>query len=339
MAFIAETEVLSDTGWKKIEDIAGQDRILVRNFLGDAQFLKPFAIRRKKYDGRVILGGSKHYSFKVTPTHEIVYTDKNDKQFKAIADGVSVHSGNYLQHRSRYYPQNNFPQQFIKTGNIDNSIENVDWYKLVGYVLRKGRIDTQKDRLFLSLDKDNLKKDMDLICGVLDNMGLEWTFVEPKTIVVSQKSNIANKLVIALGSRPRKNMHIPDKMIYNSTTEYATALLETFMRASRKDGKGVDKILQFTTSNKKLIKSMEILGLLSGYTVSSRLIRLAGYKIPAGVTKRNSYAVYIRKSMNEVNITVKRNEQYLGTVYEIDIFEGQVMTRVEGSLPIWMQPK
>lgn len=339
MAFIAETKVLSDTGWKKIEDIAGKDRILVRNFLGDAQFSKPFATRKRKYNGGVILGGSKHYSFEVTPQHEIIYTGRRDNQFRTNAKDVPARRGNYLQHRSRYYPQNDFPQQFIRTGDLDNTIEVVDWYKLVGYVLRKGRIDTQKDRLFLSVDKDNPKKDMDLICGVLNNMGLEWTFVKPKTVVVSQKSNIANKLAIALGSRRRRYMYIPDRMLYNSTTEYATALIETFMRTSRKDGQGVKKTLQFSTSNTKLIKSMEILGLLSGYTVSSLLTKPAGYKVPKGVTKRDSYTVYIRKSVNEVSISTKEEKEYSGNVYEIDIFEGQVMTKVEGSLPIWMQPK
>ena len=54
MAFPADTKVLTNRGWKKIEDVGGHDRVLTRNFLGDAQFTKPFAIKKKSYSGEII---------------------------------------------------------------------------------------------------------------------------------------------------------------------------------------------------------------------------------------------------------------------------------------------
>jgi len=117
MAFVADTKVLSKSGWKLIGEISGQDQILVRNFLGDAQFSQPFAIRKKQHDGIVLAGGSDHYSFEVTPDHKIIYTNDKGKQFESNARDVPSGKRTLLHHRSRYYPQDDFFKQFVKTGS------------------------------------------------------------------------------------------------------------------------------------------------------------------------------------------------------------------------------
>ncbi len=339
MAFPAETNVLTTKGWKKIQDIAGHDRVLTRNFLGDAQFTKPFAIKRRHYSGRMVSGGSNKYQFRVTPEHEVVYTNKNGKIIKTNAADVPTRRDNKLKHKSRYAPDGYLPAQKVKNEEREYTIETNDWYILVGYVLRKGMIEKNKARLILVADKQNPKKDMDLICPVLDRMGLIWNHTEPNLIVISRKSNIANKLALMLGSRTRKQMSIPDKMIYNSTIQDGSALIETFIKTSREDGEGIGKITQFSTTNTKLIDSLEILGLLCGYTVSKLLTKPAGTKVAAGETKRDSYAVYIRRSVKEISIIRKQEHDYDGKVYEIDMFEDQLLIKEDGSLPIWMKPK
>jgi len=337
--FVAGTKVLSTDGWKKIEDVGGKDRLLIRNFLGDAQFSKPFAVKKKQYSGKIVVGGQKNYQFKVTPEHEIVYTDKNDKILKTTAENVPAKIENRLKHRSRYSPDRYLPVQKIKNGDYEYDVDTLDWYMFVGFVLRKGLIEKDKERLILMLDKKNPKKDMDLICPILDRMRLEWGFVEPGLVVVSRKSNVAYKLSLMLGSRTRKQMCVPDKMIYNSSIEHGSALIEMFIRASRQDGQGVDNTTQFSTTNVKLTDSLEILGLLCGYTISKILSKPAGTKVPAGETKRDSYTVYVRSSVNEISIARKEEQDYDGKVYEIDMFEDQLLIREDGYLPIWMKPK
>lgn len=339
MAFIAGTKVLTNSGWKNIEDVGGRDRVLVRNFLGDAQFTQPFAVKKSDYSGKLISGGSTNYQFKVTPEHTIVYTDKNGKIRKTTAEKVPTRRENSLKHRSRYSTDTYLRPQKIKVGDFEYTVDTLDWYRLVGFVLRRGRVDKNRTRLFLALDKKNVKKDIDLICPVLDRMGLEWTFTKPNLVVVSQKSNIANKLAVMLGTKTRKDMYVPDKMIYNSTLEQARALIETFVLTSRKDGTWNGENVQFSTSNTKLIDSLEILGLLSGYTISRLLHRPAGAKVPRGVTKRDTYVVYIRKSVNEISIIRKKEHDYNGKVFEIDMFEDQLLIREDQCLPVWMKPK
>src|SRR5574344_1548004 len=240
MAFPAETKVLTNKGWKKVEDIGGHDRVLTRNFLGDAQFTKPFAIKKKDYSGEIVSGGSYKYQFKVTPDHEIVYTNKGGDIISTTAEKVPAKRENRLKHRSRYSPDGYLTPQKLKYEGRAYTIDNLDWYKLVGFVLRRGGMDGKRTRLTLALDKDNVKKDMDLICPVLDRMNLKWTFTEPNLIVISQKYNIAYKLSLALGSKTRKKMYVPDKMIYNSSVEEGRALIEMFIRTSRRDGESVD---------------------------------------------------------------------------------------------------
>lgn len=339
MAFPADTKVLTNRGWKKIEDVGGHDRVLTRNFLGDAQFTKPFAIKKKSYSGEIISGGSYKYQFKVTPDHEIVYTDKHGKIIATNAKDVPAKRENKLKHKSRYSPDGYLTPQKLKYEDRAYTIDNLDWYKLVGFVLRRGGMDGKRTRLTLALDKDNVKKDMDLICPVLDRMNLKWTFTEPNLIVISQKYNIAYKLSFVLGSKTRRKMYVPDKMIYNSSVEEGRALIEMFIRTSRRDGEGIDTTTQFATSNTKLIDSLEILGLLCGYTISRIVAKPAGTKVGAGVTKRDSYAVYVRKSVNEISIIRKDKINYSGKVYEIDMFEDQLLIKEDNSLPIWMKPK
>lgn len=339
MAFVEGTKVLSEKGWKNIEDVGGTDRLLVRNFLGDAQFEKPFAVKKKTYSGEIISGGSKTCKFRITPEHEIVYTDRKGRIHKTTADKVVGKRGTYLKHRSRYSPDRYILPQKIKNGNYTYEIDKLDWYKLCGFVLRKGQISKYGTRLILPLDKQNPQKDMDLICEVLDRLNLEWNFTEPNLIVISQKSNIALKLARVLGSRFRKQMYIPDKMLYNASIEDGQALIDMFIRASRRDGEGVENTVQFSTTNMKLIESLEILGLLCGYTISYILAKPAGTKVPAGVTKNDSYAVYVRKSVNEVSMTNKKEVAYTGKVYEIDMFNDQLLMKEHGCSPIWMKPK
>lgn len=339
MAFAKDTLVLTKKGWKKIEDIGGRDKLLTRNFLGDAQFTQPFAIRKKDFDGDIIVGGSKTYQFRVTPEHEIVYTDKHRNIRKTNAEDLNPGRNTYLKHRSRYSPDGYLPTQNLKLGDYIYEIDTLDWYKFVGYVLRRGMIEKGNKRMILSMDRHSVEKDKKLICGVLDNMRIDWTFVEPNILTISQKSNIANKLALNLGSRARKQMKIPNNMIYNTNIENGSALIEMFIKASRRDGSGVEKTVQFSTTNKKLIESMEILGLLCGYTVSWIVAKPAGTKIPKGVTKRDSYAVYVRNSNKEVSILEKKKVPYNGKVYEIDMFHDQLLIKDGECSPIWMKPK
>lgn len=339
MAFPAETKVLTNKGWKPIGDIAGHDRVLVRNFLGDAQFTQPFAVRRREYDGKMISGGSSSYQFRVTPEHSVVYTDKGDNIIQTTAEEVPAKRENRLKHRSRYSTDNYLPSQKIKIQNYEYTVDTLDWYKLCGFVLRRGGMDKGRNGLVLSLDRGNPQKDFDLITPILNNLQLKWTFVAPNIITISQKYNIASKIALMLGSKRRKEMFLPDRMIYSASIEQGRELIEMFIRASRRDGQGVNNTVQFSTTNLKLIESLEILGLLCGYTISSIVARKAGTKVPAGETKRDSYAVYVRKSVNEVSIVRKTESDYSGKVYEIDMFEDQLLIKEGDSLPLWMKPK
>ncbi len=339
MAFPANTKVLTPCGWKNIEDVGGRDKLLTRNFIGDAQFTQPFAIKKKQYDGKLISGGQKKYQFKVTPEHEVVYTNKGGDIISSTAKDVPAKRENRLKHRSRYNTERYFTLQKIRRGDFEYTVETLDWYKFVGYFLRRGLIDKSRKQVRLMLDRQNPQKDIDLICPVLDRLGLVWNLTPPAIIVLSQKSNIGEKLTRSLGARARKNMYVPDKMIYNATFEEGKALIEMFLRASRHDGSGIKDTVQFTTSNTKLIDSLEILGLLCGYTISSMLAKPAGTKVPMGETKRDSYIVYVRESVKEVSIIRKEEHDYSGKVYELDMFEDQLLIKEDGSLPVWMKPK
>lgn len=345
MSFIAGTKILTDTGWKNIETIAGRDKVLVRNFAGDAEFIQPFALRKRDYNGEVVKLSGRWWSFSVTPDHDVVYLKKGTEKVEP-AEEYKIDQHKYLWRKFRYNtPQNYLQEYFISDRGMgtSNSINDNDWYTLVGYVVRRGEISKRGKQwaLFIHPNPNRLGEEMEEIGRLLDRIGVEWSVVKNgkrTSVFVSTKNNLATKLKYHLGTRKRADMFLPDKMVFNSSKDNARTLIETIIRSSSTSIN--DKsVYQWSSSNKKLIDTLEIMGAFAGYTISHRLARPKGYKLPKGVTKRASYNVYIRDSMNKTSPTSKNVVKYSGSVYQVDIFSGQVFIKYDNGLPIWMNPE
>lgn len=322
MAFIEGTQIFTDSAWKNIEDISGRDRVLVKNFIGDAEFIQPFALKKKQYDGDVITSGAKDWSFTVTPDH----TPTGD-QFK----------------RNFHYMFSEEPKkEMIKIrdefGTRTSTISDYDWYKLVGFVLTRGFVRTKpgKPMLYLFLEEDRIEEEIRILGDILDRIGVAWHVqYSDKTlpkIVVSSKNTLVNRLITRLGSKKRKEMFLPDKMIYNSTKELSKLLIDTIKDTSRGE---TDQIV---TTNKALIDSLTLLGTLSGYSVRYYLLSEAGKTTSRGTTKKDSYLLFIFPQVSQYSVIYRKKSIYSGYVYEIDIFDGQVYVK-DGISPIWIAPK
>ena len=353
MAFIEGTKVLTNSGWKNIEDIAGQDKVLVRNFIGDAEFLQPFALKKKKYDGEIIKIGAKRWAFAVTPDHTVVYdrsmTVHGDHYVYEKAKDVKVDDRNRIQRKFRYLPQDDYKREAVvfhtPFGKRWVTISNEDWYVLVAFTLCRGYIEPTGKRYALNLKLDREKSDDELLilADILDRIGVEWSLIPSHTtntlyVRLTANSPIAKRLITRLGSKKRKEMFLPDKMIYNSSKELSVKFIETMIELSKKKSTERGISYQFTTNNEKLVESLKILGTLAGYGMNSKVMAKKGTDAGQGVLRKDVLNLVIANLSATYSPLFVKSEKYSGYVYEIDLFDGQVYVK-EGTAPVWVNPR
>lgn len=320
--FVADTQIFTDSGWKKVSDIANRDRVLVRNFIGDAEFIQPFALKKRQYDGNVITLGGKDFSFTVTPDHHGIDSKKIERKFKYMfADDV----------------KKEYITIYDQFGKRTTTIDHLDWYKLTAYVLMRGFIKTGygKPMLQLFLSMDNFEQEIRELSDIFDRIGLTYHVQYPENhspvFVLSSKNSLAARIKYRFGSFKRKEMFIPDKMIYNSTKECAKTLIQTIIELSNGQ-------TQISTTNIALIDSLMLFGTINGYSVRSVLKTPAGSPAPKGKTRKDSYIMKISGQTGLYSVTKRKKSVYSGYVYGIELFEGAVYAR-EGKYPVWTAPK
>lgn len=354
MAFIKGTKIFTDSAWKNIEDISGHDKVLVRNFIGDAEFIQPFALKKSKYAGEIVNIGAKNWNFSVTPDHVIVY-DRDETPIGAhfntvSADEMTAHPNNRIYRKFKYLTPDDYKREKVSItdefGKRWVMISNRDWFVLVGYTLCRGLLEKKKGgqyALQIFLDADKRIEEIKILSDILDRIGVVWSLIPSYTndrwlIRVGGKNSLANKLANSLGSKKRKEMYLSDKIIYNTSKQDAQVLIETIINASKRAKTELGNEYQYVSSNEKLVDSLELLGTLSGYGMAKKLLFAAGTDTGITVVKNPVFSLAIRKPVKTYSPTYVNKTDYKGNVYKIDLFDGQVYVKNEG-MPVWVNPK
>lgn len=328
MAFSSETKIFTSQGWKYISDLRGNDRVLVRNFLGDAEFIQPFALRRKEYEGEVVKFGGKYWAVTVTPDHKIVYDKRPDGQ-ETFARDVVVDKHRHLYRKFRYIREDKADEKLIlRSGNTERviSLADKDWYTLVAYTVMKGYISKDTNpRLKFFLDMSNVLPMID----ILDRLGITWSSDKNDdqiVITVNRDNNLARKLKLFLGARKRKYMYLPDKMLYGSSQSLMKHFMSIITSLVAKPSQNRPNQLVFTSTNRKLIETLRLLCMMVGYGFS--------------VAENHGELVVavIPRQVSPWSVRFLEKQLYSGYIYEIDLFDGLVYV-TEKSLPVWMSPK
>lgn len=354
MAFIKGTQIFTDSGFKNVEDIAGKDRVLVRNFLGDAEFIQPFALKKSQYDGEIVKIGARNWSFSVTPDHTVVY-DRDDfpvgnNVTYTPAKDVEIHKNNRIYRKFKYLPPEDYKQETIvihdEFGKRWVGIPNRDWYILIAYVLCRGYFEKGGPRKFalnIHLNRETRESELSELQDILDRLNVTWSLIPSYTddrwfIRVSAKNTLASRIIKRVGSRKRKEMFLADKLIYNSSKELSTLLIDTIIKLSKRPETEVSDSYQFKSNNEKLIESLVLLGTMSGYAMNSSILAKKGESPMGGTLTKDVYNLRIGTANQTFSPTLKEVTNYSGSVYEIDLFDGQVYVKEKRS-PVWINPK
>lgn len=324
MAFASETKIFTDRGWKPIGSLSGRDRVLVRNFLGEAEFIQPFALKKREYNGPIVHFGSTRWSVHLTPDHKVVYENETRN-----AEDVTVDKHKLLYRKFRYIREDK-TNEFINIANGDTtrqlSISDDDWYVLVAYVVTKGFISKDANpRLKFFVDMSNVLP----LIEILDKWGVSWSSViNDKSVVVTvnRDNNLATKLRRFLGARARRDMRLPDKMVYGSSQALMKRFMGVVINLVAKPSKTRPNQLVFTSTNGKLLETLKDMCMFCGYGFSM-------------TENHGEYTVsIIPGSISPWSVRFIEKQTYSGYVYEIDLFDGLVYV-TERNLPVWMSPK
>lgn len=331
-----ETRIFTDQGWKLIKDLSGHDKVLVRNFLGDAEFTQPFALRKKHYSGEITTFGGKDWAVSVTPDHPLVYNVQPKKLGQApgkITAKEVVPSHHDLLFRSFRYNQENKKTELLKVKNFGTyrtvSLSVEDWYIIICYTMLFSYISVRKrarPSIVYIADEDKLLK----LTAILDQYGLRWSWNTKKVgapqISLNNDSNLVNKLKAFTGSYRRRDMHWRDKAIFGSSRALIRHFINSLIALDTKPIPGRPGQYFFNTINEKFMKNLEILCMLGGY----------GFSYVNG--DWGLRARIIAEPMKSWRVNFVEKKTYSGDVYEIDLFEGLVYV-TERSLPVWLSPK
>lgn len=331
--FIAETKIFTNKGWKYISDLSGKDKVLVRNFLGDAEFIQPFALKKSQYDGEVIKFGNQEWDISVTPDHKMVYNEYLDKKLgtkpsNSTAKDVIPSREVSLYRKFRYLNEGK-PYERIEMNNggvtwfVSLSME--DWYTILAYTMLHSYIDKRKNPHIVFIS-DNLEP----LTNIFDMVGLKWTqntkHRGAPQISLPNTSNLVSKLMHQVGARERRDMKLPDRLIYGASAGLLRHFVGTVLSLAGKPIAERPGQYLFTTVNKNLRDNLEIMCMLAGYGFSNN-----------GEDRGYRMRIIINPPATRV-VTKVEKEHYSGYAYEVDLFDGLIYV-TDKKAPVWMSPK
>jgi hypothetical protein len=90
--FSADTEILTDSGWKFFPELKKDDMVATRSLRGEVQYQRPSAYINYKFDGEMVLitNNKKTIECLITPDHNVLRTDRDGvRTFLQRADSLA----------------------------------------------------------------------------------------------------------------------------------------------------------------------------------------------------------------------------------------------------------
>lgn len=343
MAFLEGTPIFTDSGWKPVEKISGRDKVLVRNFLGFAEFTQPLAIKKKNHKGPVYTVGGKNWSVSATQGHKMFIREDNfgEETYKTTPiEGAKPEKNNRIIRKFKYTPVDYSKEilyTFIDGKKKSFTVSHEDWAVILAYTLTRGAfIPVSKKRaLRISLREHAKAHDISILSEIFDKYGIKWYLYEDY-IRLSTRTNLSARLMTRLGGYLRKDLSLPSNFVYGASSSVVELFIDTYIKCTfTSNRKRTDQFMK-TSPDVGIMNSIITLATLNGYGASKtprKETHMNGVPL-----KRLSYTFLITTGHETYSITQTDESQYSGSTYEIDLLDGQVYTK-EGKMPIWMNPR
>lgn len=344
MAFHKDTQIMTDTGWKLIKDIKGFDKVLVRNFLGEAHLMQPFAIELIKFRGRIHCLGNSYWNIKLSPRQEVFGFIDGEEHYKQVRNVPIAETGKtfVFNRTATYVPEEEYKADmftvFGKGFKKTKKMPPEDWYVLAAFILQRAMIYKTAMSKFgrgdiqISLNRKKEPEAFLILQGILNRAGIQFKEKGDRTIVISKRNTLFSLIKRRLGSWKREEMSIPLDMTYKGSKELVQSFIDTLRLLSKRDTKRFNN--NIIAGYDKMISSLEIMCYVHGIK-AARSSTIKSTSLDGEPKETLRFGQYGQLA-SVIFHTDDKNDSH--NVYAVDILEGQVLARNEG-YGIWVTPR
>ena len=349
--FDSETEVLTENGWKKYEDVSKSfdEKIGTYNIsTNKLEYQIPQEYHQYDYDGEMVSFSSKHYDSLVTPNHRMLASVRewNNEKNKYCHSGWKIVRADQVGENSRFKTTLDWegeipsPIPYRSDYLVGSLVDLHDYLKFVGYYLSEGGLKiengvinavgiTQKES---SPFFDEIKSSIYKVSSKIQKA--EDTRTDPScwTFYIND-SKFAREMAVNFGDHSY-NKFIP-RWILNLPKNSLCVLLNSLM-----DGDGNTRIsdsgkvrFKYTTTSKQLAGNVQEIVFKLGYDPKVSLQK------SEDENRNDIYIVYWSNEIRNKNSravkdrNIKR-EYYNGKVWCFTVPNGYFVTRRNGKIGI-----
>ncbi|MEM1750223.1 MAG: anaerobic ribonucleoside-triphosphate reductase [Desulfurococcaceae archaeon] len=312
-----DTEILTPEGWKSYSEVRVGDQIYTFNI--ETHRLEVKEVKHVfvgRYSGKMYNLLSRTQDQLISPRHRVVrLTSKGRYKLEPIEDVLKLKLPIPI------------PTPAI-TENSNLGIELSDeQIKLAAWVLSRGHVRKSKNGLTIAItlrSRGSSPKDLEEITGLLKHFNLEYKVKVReggcgKTHIVIKLPNHSSMKTLDL---IKGSVEEPPKWLYKLNKSQARIFIEAYASGSKKVGWSKIRI---ATSSPLMLKALEAVAVLAGYSVSLRRVtsKNSSNRITYLLTLTNSKHSYISKVV-EVD--------YDGVIWSVNTDNETVIARRNGCI-------
>ncbi|KKK75023.1 hypothetical protein LCGC14_2877900, partial [marine sediment metagenome] len=263
-----ETEVLTDDGFKRLDLIHEEDKIMCFDKTSSSVRLEsPHKLHTYDHDGELIHFSGKQLDVMVTPNHKMLVRLQGSNDWKTVLAEDVKPGMRFLAH-SKYEPDFEIEDEIHIDETI--SINTEKYFEYAGYYLSEGHMSCQKGNYQISISQSKKTRVLQTMASCVGNMGMKYSEYDYDNRSTNSLT-ICNKKFVEhmkenFGSHA-ENKSIPPWM-KNAPIPYLSILLKALL-----DGDGQTIVHQntknhvYTTISEDLADDVQEIAFKCGYNV------------------------------------------------------------------------
>ena len=337
------TEVLTKVGWKNIEDITKEDKVITLNQKDHrVVFQYPTDIITIKHstECRFI---ANQIDIAVTPNHNM-WAKTNEKYKLHTADSLldarfkMTSAGVWRDYKNRNGLETiPFWQTKVKGKRINFNSRKVDaiaWYEFLAWYLSEGNVHKQRNRRGIQKCTGDIvitqknQFEIDKITDCVNRLGLSYRIVKNRREISSIKIKDLHLSLYLQSLGYSEEKRIPQRYLYNRK-EYLKIFLDTYVL-----GDGDDRNV-ITTKSKYMADDLQTIALQLGKTASISYEPNSGvYRV--GIIKNQERRFNHYRSSNTTGKVEKSYLGYYKDMYCVTVPNGVLLVRgKDKKVPLW----
>ena len=300
-----DTEILTDKGWRRIDEVKEDEQALTYNVKKKILEYKPI-LHIYKFDSkprRMIRIEHKYVDLLVTPNHFILYSPQGapHKEVFTFADNLNEH---FAIRVSAEWEQE------------DNKEFSDDFLRLIGWIIAAGHFDKECGAIFIYQSSDS--PFLEEIRSILHRLGIDFReyLTETRGFNDKKSKEIVFRIPARFGNFIRKIINkkeIPREILNTISPRQADLLIDAIVKG---DGTRYRSYSRIYTMNPKLADQLMELAIKAGRYVAVHDYRgkyeKGSIHVVISNTKRSKNKHYIMKSRHV------REEEYYGRVWCVE---------------------